>query len=154
MNRGRQTVPLAMRANVEHLRVLHQQVVIVSLETQPVPAYAEIAVVDDLGFRDDGITHVTARFRYLQRTDIPTVLAALPPAALEAGLDLDDASYFLSSIELRVSSGRASDRAGLAGMPRWRRQLFVATARLTADASEAFELPRERTVITGSRIVV
>jgi hypothetical protein len=32
--------------------------------------------------------------------------------------------------------------------------LFVATARLTADAAESFELPRERTVITGSRTVV
>jgi KUP system potassium uptake protein len=41
-----------------------------------------------------------------------------------------------------------------AGMPRWRRVLFVATSRLTADAAESFELPRERTVITGSRIVV
>jgi KUP system potassium uptake protein len=58
MNRGRQTVPLAMRANVEHLRVLHQQVVIVSVETQPVPAVADadIAVIDDLGYRDDGST--------------------------------------------------------------------------------------------------
>ena len=87
--------------------MLHRQVLIVSVETQPVPAVAEIAVVDDLGYRDDGITHVTARFGYLPRTDIPAVLAALPPAALEAGLDLPDASYFLSSIELRVSSGRA-----------------------------------------------
>ena len=90
----------------------------------------------------------------MQRTEIPPVLAALPPNALESPLDLDEASYFLSSIELRVSSGRAGDRAVLAGMPRWRRQLFVATARLTADPAESFELPRERTVITGSRIVV
>ena len=156
MNRGKKTVPLAMRANVEHLRVLHRQVVIVSVETQPVPAVvdADIAVIDDLGYRDDGITHVTARFGYMQRTNIPAVLAALPPAALEAGLDLTDASYFLSSIELRASSGESGDRSLFAGMPRWRRVLFVATSRLTADAAESFELPRERTVITGSRIVV
>ena len=65
-----------------------------------------------------------------------------------------EASYFLSSIELRVSSGDAGDRSLFAGMPRWRKVLFVATSRLTADAAESFELPRERTVITGSRIVV
>jgi KUP system potassium uptake protein len=35
-------------------------------------------------------------------------------------------------------------------MPRWRKVLFVATSRLTADAAESFELPRERTVIPGS----
>jgi KUP system potassium uptake protein len=136
--------------------VLHRQVVIVSVETQPVPVVtdAEIAVIDDLGYRDDGITHITARFGYMQRTNIPAVLAALPPASLESGLDLPDASYFLSSIELRASSGESGDRSLFAGMPRWRRVLFVATSRLTADAAESFELPRERTVITGSRIVV
>jgi KUP system potassium uptake protein len=31
-------------------------------------------------------------------------------------------------------------------------RLFLATARLSADAAEYFRLPRERTVIMGSRI--
>ena len=53
-------------------------------------------------------------------------------------------SYFLSRIELR--------RGHTPGMSRWRKQLFLATARLSADAAEYFQLPRERTVIMGSRI--
>ena len=40
------------------------------------------------------------------------------------------------------------------GMSRWRKHLFVATSRITADAAEYFGLPRERTVIMGSRIEV
>ena len=155
LNRGKQNAPLAMRATVEHSHALHEQVVIVSVETVPVPVVPahEIASLDHLGYGDDGITHVTACFGYMQRTDVPAVLAALPPEALESGLGLDGASYFLSSIELRASSGHA-DSSMLADMPRWRRVLFVATSRLTADAAEAFELPRERTVIIGARIVV
>jgi KUP system potassium uptake protein len=39
-------------------------------------------------------------------------------------------------------------------MSRWRKHLFVATAQITADAAEYFGLPRERTVIMGSRIEV
>jgi KUP system potassium uptake protein len=43
--------------------------------------------------------------------------------------------------------------SGLAlGMSRWRKRLFFATAQITADAAEYFQLPRERTVIMGSRI--
>ena len=61
-------------------------------------------------------------------------------------LDLDEASYFLSTIDLSV--GHAP------GMRRWRKHLFVATSRITADAAEYFGLPRERTVIMGSRIDV
>jgi KUP system potassium uptake protein len=37
-------------------------------------------------------------------------------------------------------------------MSRWRKRLFLATARLSADATEYFQLPRERTVIMSSRI--
>ena len=37
-------------------------------------------------------------------------------------------------------------------MSRWRKRLFIATSRITADAAEYFQLPRERTVIMGSRI--
>ena len=37
-------------------------------------------------------------------------------------------------------------------MSRWRKHLFLATSRITADAAEFFQLPRDRTVIMGSRI--
>lgn len=148
LNRGKETVPLALRSNVEHNRVRHERVVIVSVETAPVPlvADADIAVVDDLGHRDDGILHVTTRFGYMQRTDIPAVLAAIPPQQLEAPVDLSDAAYFLSTIDLLIADGP--------GMSRWRKQLFLATSHLTADAAQSFNLPRERTVIVGAQVSV
>ena len=37
-------------------------------------------------------------------------------------------------------------------MSRWRKRLFIATSQITADAAEYFQLPRDRTVIVGSRI--
>ena len=43
-------------------------------------------------------------------------------------------------------------RGNTPGMSRWRKRLFVATTRLSADAAEYFQLPRDRTVIMGSRI--
>jgi KUP system potassium uptake protein len=39
-------------------------------------------------------------------------------------------------------------------MTRWRKKLFVAASRITADAAECFGLSRERTVIMGSRVSV
>jgi KUP system potassium uptake protein len=39
-------------------------------------------------------------------------------------------------------------------MARWRKRLFVGTSRITADAADYFGLPRERTVIMGSRMEV
>lgn len=148
LNRGKTTAPLAMRSTVEHTHVLHEHVIVVAVETAQVPVVAadDIATVDDLGYGDDGITHVVARFGYMQRTNVPGVLATLPPEAFELPVDLENASWFLSTIDLHVGQG--------SGLPRWRKVLFVATAHLTDDAAQAFELPRERTVIIGSRVDV
>ena len=148
LNRGGTTAPLAMRANVEHYQVLHDRVVIASVETAPVPLVPDedVAEVDDLGYRDDGITLVTLRFGYMQRTDVCRMLGNLPTEGLEAPVNLDGASYFLSTIDLELDKNPS--------MPKWRTRLFLATAALTDDAARAFELPSDRTVVIGSRISV
>jgi KUP system potassium uptake protein len=146
LNRGRQTAPLAMRANVEHNHVRHEHVVIVSIGTEPVPriAAADRITVDDLGYADDGIIFVNARFGYMETPDVSGALRMLGPAVTEGKLQLDQASYFLSKIELRRGSAPT--------MAPWRKRLFVATSYITADAAEYFGLPRDRTVIMGSHI--
>jgi KUP system potassium uptake protein len=148
LNRGNATAPLALRANVEHNQVRHEHVVIVSIETEPVPRVPDDrrVVVSELGYGDDGLTHVTAKFGYMESPDLPAALATLDPDATEGALDLEHASYFLSKIELR--RGPARTMAG------WRKHLFIATSHITADAAEFFNLPRDRTVIIGSHIEV
>jgi KUP system potassium uptake protein len=76
--------------------------------------------------------------------DVPGLLPLIRQAELESPLDESRISYFLSTIDLHP--GAHPD------MSQWRKRLFLATARLTADAAEYFQLPRDRTVIMGSRI--
>ncbi len=148
LNRGKHSAPLAMRANVEHNQVRHQHVVILSIETLPVPRVpdAERIEIDELGYAGDGIVHVSARFGYMETPDVPRALRLLDPRQAEGLIDIDSASYFLSKIEL--TKGAAPT------MARWRKQLFIATSYITADAAEYFSLPRDRSVIMGSRIEV
>ncbi|MFD8420796.1 potassium transporter Kup [Streptomyces sp. NPDC059668] len=148
LNRGKETAPLAMRANVEHNHVRHEHVVILSIGTEPVPRVPadRRIVVDSLGYADDGIIHVTARFGYMETPDVPATLALLDPAETEGPLQLDQVSYFLSKIELR--RGKAPTMAP------WRKRLFIATSYISADAAEYFGLPRDRTVIMGSHVEV
>jgi KUP system potassium uptake protein len=107
---------------------------------------ADRLVIDDLGYTDDGITHATARFGYMDQPNVPEVVRQIGKAHIEFPLEVDDASYFLSTIDLY--------RGDEPGMSRWRKNLFLATSRITADAAEYFGLPRDRTVILGSRIEV
>jgi KUP system potassium uptake protein len=148
LNRGKETAPLAMRANVEHNHVRHEHVLIIAIQTDPVPRvpHDERIVADDLGYADDGISHVTVRFGYIETPNLPAVLKALDPGTTEGRLDLEHASYFLSKIELR--------RGDAPTMAEWRKRLFIATSHITADAAEHFGLPRDRTVIMGSHIEI
>jgi KUP system potassium uptake protein len=146
LNRGKDTAPLALRANVKNNHVLHDQVIILTATTLLVPHVPEDSrlEIDDLGNMEDRIYHVTARFGYMDTPAIPPLLPLIRKASPEGHLDGDMVSYFLSTIEVRMGNSP--------GMSRWRKRLFIATARLTADAAEYFQLPRERTVIMGSRI--
>jgi len=146
LNRGKATAPLALRANVEHNHILHDYVLILSIETMPVPHVppAERLTVDPLGHRDDRVTHVAARFGYKDEINVPALLPLVRKADVESPLKESDISFFLSTIAIRPGT--------TPGMSQWRKRLFIATAQITADAAEYFRLPRERTVIMGSRI--
>ena len=148
LNRGTQTAPLSLLATVEHTGVLHEHVIIASVdvETVPrVPAHDRIRV-DHLDGRTDGIVAVSLKYGYLDRPDVPADLRTLDVEDTEGYVDLDRASYFLSKVDLSV--GSAPSMAG------WRKRLFIATSHLAADAAGFFNLPQDRTVIVGSRIEV
>jgi KUP system potassium uptake protein len=148
LNRGKQTAPLAMRANVEHNRVLHDHVIVMSIDTVPVPRVSdeERTTIDELGYRKDGIIYVSACYGYMERPNIPHALTLLDPEHTEGRIDVDSASYFLSKLELA-----AGDEPSMAP---WRKQLFIATSHITADAAAYFKLPLDRTLVIGSRIEV
>ena len=148
LNRGEQTTPLAMRANVEHNKILHESAIILALETQPmphVPVERRIGV-SDLGYPDDGITLVRAQLGYMDEPNVPALIPLIEKQALERPVEPADLSYFLSTLELA--------RGDHPGMSRWRKHLFLAIAKITADAAEHFKLPREQTVIMGSRLEI
>ncbi|CAN5259994.1 potassium transporter Kup [soil metagenome] len=148
LNRGKKTAPLAMRANVEHNHVRHEHVIILAIETAPVPRVpdAERLDVDALGFEEDGIIHVTASIGYMEEPDIAAILRLLDSEQTEGQIAVDEASYFLSKLDL----ARGKEKT----MPGWRKRLFIGTSKFSADASVYFGLPQERTVIMGERIEV
>jgi KUP system potassium uptake protein len=146
LNARRETTPLAMRAGVEHTGALHESVVIISIETTKAPyvAESERLTIDDLGYDDDGISHLTARFGFQDSPDVPRLLALAHETGLEREVDVDNAVYFLSQVTVTPTSAP--------GMRGWRKRLFVAMARNAASPVDYFHLPGDRTVTLGSQI--
>ncbi|KXT56346.1 potassium transporter Kup [Gordonia sp. QH-12] len=146
LNRDPASAPLAFRANVDHNRVRHRQVLFVSVEVATAPRVDPAARVRriDLGADDEGISAVVVRFGYAEPPDIPATLGALRD--LPVGVDPAAVTYFLSTVELRLS-----DEPGLPG---WRKRVFLASSHVSSDASDYFRLPREQLVVMGARIPV
>src|SRR5215210_268858 len=146
LNANKETTPLAMRANVEHNNTLHRNVVIISIETLNVPNVAEAdqVSIDDLGYRDDGISHVTARLGFQDSTDVPRILDLAIARGLEGDCDISTASYFLSRMTIVPTDAP--------GMSRWRKKLFMTIVRNTSNPVAYLNLPDERTVVMGSHV--
>ena len=147
---GKDTTPLALRANVEHNKVLHHGVLIVSAGSENVPhvPVADRFVVDHLGREDDRIQHLLIRFGFSEEPDIPEALRqACDAGLLEPGIvDVSEASFFLSRGPIR--------RTRAPGMVQWRKVLFLTLARNAADPTAYFRLPVDRTVTMGSPVDV
>jgi KUP system potassium uptake protein len=158
LHRNLGATPLALRANVEHNHVLHDQVIIVSVQTERVPHIPDservvattkslysAATGDPLHPAAERITAVTFRFGFLDPPDVPSALRrAIKQHRIEGEPDLEHATYFLSDITIVPT--------GAAGMAAWRKKLFVTMARNAAGAADYFRLPDGRTVSTSGRI--
>jgi KUP system potassium uptake protein len=147
---GKDTVPLALRANTDHNQVLHESVIIISASAANVPhvPLEERLTVDDLGYAGDGIQHLSVRFGFSDEPDLPQALrqACADGVFDDTVHDVEDASYFVSRGALRRTRGP--------GMRGWRKALFIALAHNAADPAAYFSLPVERTVIMGSDVNV
>jgi len=143
-----ETTPFALRANVEHNHVLHENVVIISAKSENVPHVpdSETLAFDDLGYADDGIIHFRVHFGFQDMPDLPRALHLACAKDPKLKLDLDHASYFLSHITIRLTDEP--------GMALWRKRLFLALARNAASPADYFCLPDGRTVIMGSQVDV
>jgi KUP system potassium uptake protein len=143
---GKQTTPLALRANVDYNHVLHESVVIVSVETKTVPHVdpAKRVEVDELGYSDDGIVYLTVRYGFQDDQDVPAALREAAAAGLPEKIDIGQAIYFVSEITIVLG-----DDPGMRG---WRKKLFLVLSGTSKSPVALFGLPERRIVTMGYHI--
>ena len=138
-------VPPVLLHHLKHNRVLHEQVVLVSLITHEIPAVpeAERLRVTELGH---GFFQVIAGYGFMETPDVPVLLESIQARKLAPGLRLDpmQLSYFLGRETLLPG--------GTSRMARWRKRLFIVMARNAQTASAFFGLPPNRVVELGAQI--
>jgi KUP system potassium uptake protein len=133
--------PPTLLHNLQHNKILHERIVLLTVVTQdsPVVAPEDRLTVTSL---DQGFFRVRACYGFTETPDIPTALAEASLAG--QSMVADDTTYFLGTETLL-----ATERPGL---PMWRERLFVLMSRNALRATTFFGIPPERVVELGMQV--
>ncbi|HEY5090049.1 MAG TPA: potassium uptake protein [Polyangia bacterium] len=137
----RRGTPNVLLHHFKHNKVLHQQVVILSMTTDAIP---EVMVADKVRIKSfgQGFWGVTAHFGFKESPDVIGVLRLCKAQGVP--INEADTSFYLGRETLRSVKG--------AGMAEWRKILFRFLSRNARSATDFFSLPPNRVVEIGAQI--
>ena len=143
MNSGASGTPSALLHNIKHNKVLHERVVVLTVQIADVPYIdeAERQEVVDVG---DGFYRVVLHYGFMEETDVPAAL--MRQETCGAPFEMMKTSFFLSRQTL-LSAEKP-------GMAVWREKLFSWMMRNAATPMEFFRLPTNRVVELGSQLEI
>jgi KUP system potassium uptake protein len=137
------SAPTALLHSLKHYKVLHQNNVILTVETAHTPRVhaAERVRIEPVG---QTFSRVVLRFGFMETPNVPKALAIA--RKLGWHFDIMSTSFFLSRRLLKP--------AVHSGMPRWQDRLFIGLARTANDATDYFQIPTGRVVEIGTQVTV
>jgi KUP system potassium uptake protein len=144
MSSSQDSVPNVVLHHVKHNRVLHQEVVLCSVHTEPVPwvSAARSIEVKPLG---QGMYRMVTRCGFMQTPDVPALLARVASKGEIKALPMTT-TYYLGRQTLIVT--------GKSKMARWRKILFSFLGRNSRPPTSFFNLPPNRVVELGLQIEI
>jgi KUP system potassium uptake protein len=139
MSSGTEGIPNVMIHHVKHNKVLHKQVVLLSVMTEKIPfAVGNTAItVKEMG---NGFFRVLARVGFMQQPNVPRILTRCE----KHGLAVDDVTYYLGRQTLLTT--------GKTRVAKWRKMLFSFLNRNSRPPTAFFNLPPNRVVELGLQI--
>jgi KUP system potassium uptake protein len=144
MSGNRSGTPLALLHNLKHNKVLHDQVVLLTVRTEEVPYLTnprDRVAVEKL---KDGFWRIQVHFGFMEKPDVPAALATLKEAELR--VDPMRITYFIGRETILATSKL--------GISAWRGSLFAWMTRNAGDATPYFCLPPNGVVELGARVEV
>jgi KUP system potassium uptake protein len=137
-----ETVPITLRRHIERIGSLHQNVVLLAVQTEHTPTVSE---ADRVTVRDcgAGLYEVIQRFGFMEQPNIPEVLQRGMSAA-NLKLSLSEATYYLGRETFLATS---SNQMGAV-----EESLFAFLSRNAHSASLYFRVPPEQVVEFGIQV--
>jgi KUP system potassium uptake protein len=144
MSGNRFGTPLALLHNLKHNKVLHEQVVLLTVRTEEVPYLANAKDRVALENLDEGFWRAQVHFGFMEKPDVPAALESVK----QTGLHFDPmrTTYFIGR-ETILATRKV-------GFSSWRGSLFAWMTRNAGDVTSYFCLPPNGVVELGARVEV
>ncbi len=142
--------PPVLLHHLKHNKVLHEKVVLVSVETEEIPQVSEDERVElkELGH---GFWQVIAHYGFMESPNVPELLRSLESRGARDAMGLG--GLIVKPMETTFYLGRETLLPGGPGrLARWRKALFIVMARNALPATQFFSLPPNRVVEMGAQI--
>lgn len=135
--------PTALLHSLKHYKVLHENNVILTIETADTPRVdrAERVRIEPIGRT---FARIILRFGFMETPNVPRALAVA--RRLGWHFDIMSTSFFLSRRSLKP--------AAKSDMPRWQDRLFIGLSRVANDATDYFQIPTGRVVEVGTQVTI
>lgn len=143
MTSNNERVPNAMLHNLMHNKVLHERVLVVSVQVFDVPYVPEIDRVEIHKLKGD-FYRVNVQYGFKDEPDIPGALALCEAQGM--AIDMMETSFFLGRATLVPKHGSE--------MVFWREKLFVFMFRNASSATSFYKIPTNRVVELGTQVVL
>jgi KUP system potassium uptake protein len=137
-------VPPVLLWHLRQNRSLHERVIVLQVTTESKPRvhWPDLMTVAREG---DSVWRVTAHFGFMQRPDIPHLLAEAQKKGCQ--VPLGDVTYYVGH-EIIVHRERGAE------LPVWQEQIFAAMVRNATHVTDYFRLPSEQVVEIGRQISI
>ncbi len=139
--------PVVLLHHLKHNKVLHKQVILLSIVTEEVPEVSNDERVE-FEMLDSGFVRAVARYGFMESPDVKEVMELLRRQGVKTRTL--DTSYYLGR-ELLLPRDFAWKAGGLT-MNVWRKRLFAIMSKNARSAAEFFQLPPNRVVELGTQI--
>jgi KUP system potassium uptake protein len=141
MSRAAEGVPTTLLHNIKHNRIVHQRVVLLTVETEDRAHLGEEERFEwqELGF---GVFRLTLHFGFMEDPNIPDTLERLSTSTMR--FNPMATSYFLGRETLIPTKRR--------GMAIWREHVFAWMTRNASSASVFFSLPPNQVIELGAQV--
>jgi KUP system potassium uptake protein len=128
--------------HLKHNKVLHEQVMLMSIVSQEVPEVPDEERVE-VERLSENFVRVVARYGFMETPNVPEILEYCEESGI-THLRPQEVSFYLGRERLIP--------VGTARMARWRKKLFGIMSRNAQGATEFFQIPPNRVVELGAQI--